>query len=214
MHECLHNAELLPVSLGELAHRAVQVEIEALREFVNAASGHGAGNIRIVLQEPFSSDPALQNQFTRQITDAPAKLWAGVAGVRAEYRRVPRSGSDDIQECPHDCCFTGAVGPDDPKDASAGNGKADAAQGRRAAELLGDVNGQDGAVVRHRWHGSMSVCIVVGSGLAHGFVLSTQVILVAQMVLAAQLGLAADAPAPSRSVARAYWVALRKVSSV
>ena len=84
MHEGEHQADLLPVALGQLAHRAVGHDLEAVDQPVRqaaAAGAAGAGEPGDVLA---AGQPGEELEIAGQVADTAAGLGAARGGIEPQ----------------------------------------------------------------------------------------------------------------------------------
>ena len=93
VHEGEHNTDLLPVTFGEGAHRAIQDDGEPLDELVDKSSIVHASRMGYEIDMLAARQAWVQGKFPWQVADL-AKDRHGVAhGIVPEYLRLPRRGA-------------------------------------------------------------------------------------------------------------------------
>ena len=116
VHEGLDQADLLAVAGRELAHRPIELGVEALGERGAQAPVHAASELGQVVQYLRSGQLRVQGEIAGQETDPAADIEALGASVEPEHPRRARGRLDQVQEQPHRRRLARAVGAEEAED--------------------------------------------------------------------------------------------------
>jgi ATP/maltotriose-dependent transcriptional regulator MalT len=101
VHERLDEPELLAVAGRELAHRAIDLGIEALDQPIADTPVHAAAQAGEMVQHLRAAELRVEREVAGQESDAAADLQAAGMAVEAEQCRRARRRPDQVQQQPH-----------------------------------------------------------------------------------------------------------------
>ncbi len=149
VHEGLHEPELLLVALGEGAHRAGEVQTQALREGFDHARFDRPADLGEVAQERAALHASFQAQLSRHESDASSQRRAAGTRRLPEHSDLAVGGPDHIQQQPQGRRLARAVGADEAEDRSSRDGQIQAVQRDVRTVGLAQAAGVDRRRIRH-----------------------------------------------------------------
>ena len=116
VHERLHDADLLPIALGQLADPRRHVEVEATGQCLDPVGGNAAAQVAEVGQQLATGLAAGDGEVAGQVADPPAQRGAALSGRFAEQRRHATRRADQVEQDPDRGGLAGAVGSQEAVD--------------------------------------------------------------------------------------------------
>jgi hypothetical protein len=137
VHERLHEPDLLAVPLREGADRAIEVELELLRERLAVAEAFHPAQAGEVAELLAAGQPLVEPEVARDVADAPPDRDRVAARVEAEQLDAARGRPDQVEHEPDRRRLPGAVRAEEAEHLAAADREGELLDAARRVVALG-----------------------------------------------------------------------------